>query len=183
MRDASKLSLTRPCGLGSSSEESCSTIVNTIDELDGGSRLGRYLFGKHSMVFRYEQPRMPNNIRVSVDSEVAASRAALESTTGMVHKLGRHPIKTTSDLQTSVGLNVSECEFCALANGAAHGLGLQPCIKLHRIIESDSSSAKACASRGLGKQHHSQKPSLVDPRIGCSKQLGDQESTDTEQHR
>ena len=71
----------------------------------------------------------------------------------------------------------------ALAIGAAHGLGLQSYIKLQWITESDSSSAKACASRGLEKQRHSQKLSLVDPGIACSKQLGDQESTDNEQHR
>ena len=60
------------------------------------------------------------------------------------------------------GLNVSECEFYALVEGAAHGLGLQAYmhdlgIDLLLIIKSDSSNAKAFACpRGLGKQRHAQ---------------------------
>ena len=105
---------------------------------------------------------MPESIRVSVDSDFAADRATRKSTTGMVQRLGRHPVKTTSNLQTSVGLNVSECEFYALVHGAAHGLGLQAYlhdlgINLPLVIESDSTSAKSFASRrGLGNQRHVQ---------------------------
>ena len=107
--------------------------------------LGRYLLGRPSLALRHEQQRMPANIHVSVDSECAADRATRKSTTGMVQRLGRHPIKTTSNLETSVGLNVSERDFYALVHAAAYGLGL------------DSSSAKASASRrGLGKQRHVQ---------------------------
>ena len=103
---------------------------------------------------------MPAHIRVSVDSDFAADRATRKSTSGMFQRLVRHPIKTTSNLQTSVGLNVSECEFHDLVHGAAHRLGLQAYARdlgtnLHLIIESDSSSAKAFASRrGLDKQRH-----------------------------
>ena len=67
---------------------------------------------------------MPANNRVSVDSEWAGDRATRNSTTGMVQRLGRHPIKTGSTLKTSVGLNVSECVFYALVRGETHGLGL-----------------------------------------------------------
>ena len=78
------------------------------------------------------------------------------ATTGMVQRLGRHRIKTTSNLQTSVDLTVSESEFYALVHGEAHALELQAYgINLPLIIESDSSSAMAFASRrGFGKHRH-----------------------------
>ena len=87
--------------------------------------LGRYMLGRPFLALRYEQRRLPTNIRVSVDSDFAADRATRKSTTAEVQRLGRDPISPTSNLQTSAGLHVSECEFCALVHGAAHGLGLQ----------------------------------------------------------
>ena len=81
------------------------------------------MLGRPLLALRYEQRRLPTNIRVSVDSDFAADRATRKST--IVHRLGRDPISPTSNLQTPAGLNVSECEFCALVHGAAHGLGLQ----------------------------------------------------------
>eukprot|EP00972_Heterocapsa_arctica_P045918 6776181-Heterocapsa_arctica.AAC.1 len=74
---------------------------------------------------RYEQQAMPKCIRVSVDSDHAADRATRKSTTGMVQRPGRHPIKATSDLLTSISLNVSEAEFYTLVHGAANGLSVQ----------------------------------------------------------
>ena len=52
--------------------------VETIDEFDGGP----------SLVFRYEQQRMPSNIRVSIDSDFAPDRGTRKSTSGMVQRLG-----------------------------------------------------------------------------------------------
>ena len=93
---------------------------------------------------------------VTVDSDFVAGRATRMSTIGVVHRL-----------QTSVGLNVSECEFHVLVCGAAHGLGLQAYkrdlgIDLPLIIlESDRSISKALVSRrGVGKQRHVQTRSL-----------------------
>ena len=124
--------------------------------------LGRYLFGRPSLASRHEQQRMPANIRVSVHSNSAAVRATRKSTTGMVQRLGRHPTQTTSNLQPSVGVNVSECEFYAWVHERAHGLGLQAHVRdlgidHLLIIESDSSSSKVFASgRDLGKPRHVQ---------------------------
>jgi hypothetical protein len=78
----------------------------------------------------------------------------------MVQTFGTHMIKASSNLQSVVGLNVSESEFYALVHGASHGLGLQAYfldigIKVGLVIFSDSTSAKSFASRrGLGKQRH-----------------------------
>ena len=80
----------------------------------------------------------------------------------MVQRLGQHTIKTTSNLQTAIGLNVSESEFYALVHGGAHALGLRSYMRdlgleFQLELESDSTSAKAFASRkGLGKQRHVQ---------------------------
>ena len=65
---------------------------------------------------------MPTNTRVSVDSNFAAARA----TTGMVQWLGRHPTETTSNLQTAIGLNVSECDFHVWYMEQRRGSGYKP---------------------------------------------------------
>ena len=80
----------------------------------------------------------------------------------MAQFYGQHLLKATSNLQSVLGLNVSEAEYYALTHGAAHSLGLQAYfndlgLNPGIILESDSSSAKAFASRrGLGKQRHVQ---------------------------
>jgi hypothetical protein len=105
---------------------------------------------------------MPKEQVTAVDSDHAADKATRKSITGMAMRLGGHTLKTTSNMQTSVGLNVSECEFYALVHGCAHGLGMRSClqdlgISLGVILESDSNAAKSFASRrGLGKQRHVQ---------------------------
>ena len=71
-------------------------------------------------------------------------------------------MKHTSNLQGATGLNVSVCEYYALTNGAAHGLGLKAYMadlgfEMSLQIFSDSSAAKAFAPRpGWGRQRHVQ---------------------------
>lgn len=125
-------------------------------------RLARYLVQMPDVSLIYEQQPMPDHIRVSVDSDFAGDKVGRKSTTGMVQHLGRHVIKATSNLQTVLGLNVSESECYALVHGTSHGLGLQAFMRdlglvVGLVVESDSSSAKSFASRkGLGKQRHVQ---------------------------
>ena len=98
-----------------------------MSSMDDLNRLGRHLLGRPSLALRYEQQRMPANIRVSFYSDFEADRARRKATTGMFQRFGRHPIKTTSSMQTSVGLNVSECEFYVLEHGAyCTGLDFKP---------------------------------------------------------
>jgi hypothetical protein len=121
---------------------------------------GRYLLGKPSEALVYKQQTLPSSLRVWVDSDHAGNRFNRRSTTGMVQRLGMHTLKSTSNLQTAIGLNVAESEYYALVHGAANGLGLQAFLKdlgLNMSLElySDSSSARAFTSRrGLGKQRH-----------------------------
>ena len=124
--------------------------------------LGRYLCGRPLLALRFDQQELSKCIRTSVDSDHAADKATRKSTTGMVQRLGMHVVKATSNLQSAIGLNVSEAEFYALVQGCAHGLSLQAFLRdlgleFEVVIESDSTSAKAFASRlGLGKQRHVQ---------------------------
>ena len=80
----------------------------------------------------------------------------------MVQRLGQHTIKTSSNLQTPIWLNVSEAEYYASVHGSCHAFGIQSYFKdlgidVDVVIESDSNAAKAFASRqGLGKQRHVQ---------------------------
>ena len=122
--------------------------------------LGRYLVGKPHVGLVYKQQKMPKELKITVDSDHATDKTTRKSTTGMVQQLGLHTVKQSSNLQTPIGLNVSEAEYYALVHGAAHGLGLQSFMRdigidLKLVIESDSTSAKSFANRrGLGKQRH-----------------------------
>ena len=125
-------------------------------------RLARYLIKYPNVCLVYHQQRMPDFLRIAVDSDFAGSKVGRRSTTGMVQFFGSHVLKATSNLQTVLGLNVSEAEYYALTRGAAHGLGMQSYfqdigLSLGVVLESDSSSAKSFASRqGLGRQRHVQ---------------------------
>ena len=132
----------------------------TEQHWDDLKRCCRYLIGKPNLALVYQQQEMPKSIRTSVDSDFAADRTTRKSTTGMIVRLGRHMVKSTSNLQSSIGLNVSECEFYALVHGGAHSLGMQSFLRdlgleLTITLESDSSAAGAfCSRKGLGKQRH-----------------------------
>ena len=115
-------------------------------------RLARYLIKYPNICLVYHQQRMPDFLRIAVDSDFAGDKVGRRSTTGMVQFFGSHVLKATSNLQTVLGLNVSEAEYYALTHGAAHGLGMQSYfqdigLSLGVVLESDSSSAKSFASR------------------------------------
>ena len=137
-------------------------------------RLARYLLHRPTVAVRFWQQRFCSTITCMVDSDHASDRITRKSTTGMVVRIGEHTIKSTSNLQTSVGLNVSEAEYHALVHGGAHGLGLRSYfadmgLEMDVLIQSDSNSAKALASRrGLGKQRHVMTPYLwLQERVRC----------------
>ena len=80
----------------------------------------------------------------------------------MVQMVGKHAVKHTWNLQGATGSNDSECEYCALTHGAAHGFRLKAYMadlgfEMSLHIFSDSSAARVFASRrGLGRQRHVQ---------------------------
>ena len=125
-------------------------------------RVARYLRHRPSVGLVFKEQKLPKFLDIYVDSDFAACKRTRRSTTGMVVRIGGSTIKASSNMQASVGLNVSECEYYALVHGAAHALGLQAYLKdlgfnFDVRIFSDSSSAKALSNRrGLGKQRHVQ---------------------------
>ena len=125
-------------------------------------RAARYLLHRPALALVYRQQKLPKVVTLSVDSDHAADKATRKSTTGMVMQLGRHTVKNTSNLQSTIGLNVSEAEYYALCHGGAHGPGTQAYLldlglNMEVVVQSDSYSAKSFASRrGLGKQRHVQ---------------------------
>ena len=71
---------------------------------------------------------------------------------------GRHLLRHSSTAQHVIGVSSAECEYYALTKGGCSGLGLQKLVfadwnlKLQHSLHTDSSSAKAVASRkGAGK--------------------------------
>ena len=67
----------------------------------------------------------PSSISTQVDSDFAGCRLTRKSTTGMVQTAGEHAVQHTSNLQGATWLNVSECEYNALAHGVSAWLGTQ----------------------------------------------------------
>ena len=80
----------------------------------------------------------------------------------MVITVGRHTIKTTSNLQSTIALSSGESEFYALVKACAFGLSVQALyrdwgLEMDLVVASDSSAARGTASRsGLGKWRHVQ---------------------------
>ena len=115
-------------------------------------KVARYLWGTKHLALHLWRQTFPKCISTYVESDFAGCRSTRRSTTGMVHMIGGHAVKHTSNLQGGTGLNVSECEYYGLAHGAAHGLGLRSYMadlgfEMSLEILIDSSAARAFASR------------------------------------
>ena len=125
-------------------------------------RLGRYLIGKPRVVNMFEAQRDSKVIKVFCDSDHAGCLLTRRSTTGLVITIGRHTIKTTSNLQSTIALSSGESEFYALVRACAFGLSVQALyrdwgLEMDLVVASDSSAARGTASRrGLGKLRHVQ---------------------------
>ena len=73
---------------------------------------------------------------------------------------GKHLIRHSSTLQTTIGLSSAEAEYYTMTKGAAYALGFQSLLRDWMLevdieLHSDSSSAVSFAERrGLGKNRH-----------------------------
>jgi hypothetical protein len=125
-------------------------------------RLGRYLLKYPMTANVMKHQRLPNGIRVYVDTDHAGCAVTRRSTTGMVLMLGMHTVKTACNLQSTIALSSGESEWYGLVKGSAVGLGFQSLmadwgINLSLEILSDSSAARGFSARkGLGKMRHIQ---------------------------
>lgn len=123
-------------------------------------RLGRYLIAHPHFKIKFPAQKMPEKLKVFVDTDHAGCAITRKSTTGLVMMLGCHCAKTSSNLQSTVSLSSGESEYYGLVKGGAVGLSAKALFEdwgLHIELEilSDSSAARGFASRiGLGKLRH-----------------------------
>ena len=121
-------------------------------------RVARYLKGVPRKAQQYTaQEQSKAHLEVHVDSDWAGDTVTRRSTTGVIVRRGQHLLRHSSTVQNVIGLSSAESEYYALTKGGCSGLGLQSLfvdwnLKLQLSLHTDSSSAKAIASRrGTGK--------------------------------
>eukprot|EP00959_Pyramimonas_sp_CCMP1952_P324219 6785802-Pyramimonas_sp.AAC.1 len=85
-------------------------------------RLGRYLVSHRCLVSRCESQRLPTEVTVIVGSDHAGCPITRKSTSGIVCKFGRHVLKASGSLQSTLSLSSGESESNAIVKGAAAGL-------------------------------------------------------------
>ena len=121
-------------------------------------RVARYLKGVPRKAQQYPaQEKSKAHLEVHVDSDWAGDTVTRRSTTGVIVRRGQHLLRHSSTVQNVIGLSSAESEYYAVTMGGCSGLGLQSLfadwnLKLQLSLHTDSSSAKAIASRrGIGK--------------------------------
>ena len=121
-------------------------------------RVARYLKGVPRKAQQYPaQEPSRAHLEVHVDSDWAGDTVTRRSTSGVIARRGRHLLRHSSTAHNAIGLSSAEREYYALTKGGCSGLGLQSLfadwnLKLQLSLHTDSSSAKAIASRrGTGK--------------------------------
>jgi hypothetical protein len=125
-------------------------------------RLGRYFLKYPMTAHEFPVQNMFEQIRAYVDTDHAGCALTRRSTTGLAMMLGRHCVKHSSNIQSTIGLSSGESEWYGLVKGSAAGLGLQSLlhdwgVQLSLEVLSDSSAARGFSARqGLGRMRHVQ---------------------------
>ena len=103
------------------------------------------------------QEQSKAHLEVYVDSDWAGDTVTRRNATGVIVRRGQHLLRHSSTVQNVIGLSSAESEYYALTKGGCSRFGLQSLfadwnLKLQLSLHTDSSSAKAIASRrGTGK--------------------------------
>ena len=125
-------------------------------------RLGRYLKGSTRMVQRFHPQHHCKEITMYVDADFAGCLATRRSTSGMVCFFGRHVVKHSSTLQSTISLSSGESEFYAIVKGVSIGYSIQELLRGWNVetklkVMTDSSAALGTSNRlGLGKSRRVQ---------------------------
>ena len=135
--------------------ERCRNQVGRVTQL---KRVARYLQGvpRKALQCPAQEPSRAH-LEVHVDSDWAGDTVTRRSTSGVIVRRGRHLLRHSSTVQNVIGLSSAESEYYAFTGEGCPGLGLQSLfadwnLKLQLSLHTDSSSAKAVASRrGAGK--------------------------------
>ena len=125
-------------------------------------RLVRFLKGKPRVLLKFGRQKFADTIHMYVDSDFAGCLLTRRSTSGLVATFGRHTVKASSTLQSTISLSSGEAEYYSIVRGVSIGIslqeilrgwGLQPKLKMH----TDSSAALGtCNRQGLGRSRHVQ---------------------------
>ena len=125
-------------------------------------RLARYLKGTMRMVQKFTPQKFSDVVSVHADSDFAGCLLTRKSTTGLVCYYGRHSLRHSSNLQSTVSLSSGESEFYALVKAVASGMATQELFrswgintKLH-VYTDLSAAVGTCNRLGLGKSRHVQ---------------------------
>ena len=120
-------------------------------------RLVRYIAGRPRVVTHFRAQSMCKETKIYCDSDRAGCLLTRKSTTGIARMAGRHCVKHTSILQSTIALSSGECFYCATVKAAALGLLLKALLADWGIKVSISSAARGATSRrGLGRLRHAQ---------------------------
>eukprot|EP00438_Fugacium_kawagutii_P022577 Skav230125 [mRNA] locus=scaffold2192:206723:207394:+ [translate_table: standard] len=125
-------------------------------------RMARYIKGSMRMVQRFEPQKFSSVVTVHADSDFAGCLLTRRSTTGLTCFYGRHALRHSSNLQSTVSLSSGEAEYYALVKGVATGMATQELLKGWGIttklqVHTDSAAALGTCNRlGLGKSRHIQ---------------------------
>ena len=125
-------------------------------------RLGRYLRGTTRMVQKFYPQKFCQEVTMYVDSDFAGCLMTRRSTSGLVCLFGRHVVKHSSTLQSTISLSSGESEFYAIVKGVATGYSIQELLRGWNVetklkVKTDSSAALGTCNRiGLGKSRHVQ---------------------------
>ena len=136
-------------------------------------KLVRYIAGKPRVVTHFRAQSMHKEIKVTVTATML-DVCLRKSTSRIVCMAGRHCVKHSSNLQSTIALSSGESEYYAAVKAAALGLSLKALladwgIEVSITVLSDSSAARGAASRrGLGKLRHVQTRFLwLQERVAC----------------
>ena len=97
----------------------------TEQDLSDLKRLGRYLKGRPRVTTKFEPQRTPQKLTVFCDSDHAGCLLTRRSTTGLAVMFGRHCIKHSSNMQSTVALSSAESEYYAATKACALGMSIQ----------------------------------------------------------
>lgn len=93
--------------------------------LSGLKKVARYLKFRPCMYQSFVRQSPDTPLICHVDSDWAGDAVTRRSTTGMIIRRGRHLLRHSSTLQSSVSLSSAEAEYYALTTGVAYSLGVQ----------------------------------------------------------
>ena len=125
-------------------------------------RMARYIKGAMRLIQRFIPQKFSDVVTCHADSDFAGCLVTRKSTTCLVCYYGKHAVRHSSNLQSTVSLSSGEAEYYALVKAVSSGMATQELLRgwgIERRLQchTDSSAALGTCNRlGLGKSRHVQ---------------------------